>query len=75
MKQYVLIDKKILFDNSLSLEAKGVYGLMMSFLSHTYLFLPYILFALVLVGYRIFSISEAQGVKYRPRQRRRRMAF
>ncbi len=31
MKQYVLIDKKILFDNSLSLEAKGVYGLMMSF--------------------------------------------
>lgn len=31
MKQYGLIDKKILFDNSLSLEAKGVYGLMMSF--------------------------------------------
>jgi putative inorganic carbon (HCO3(-)) transporter len=51
------------------------YGIMMSFLSHTYLFLPYILFALVLVGYRIFSISEAQGVKYRPKQRRRRMAF
>ncbi len=30
MKRYGLIDKKILFDNSLSLEAKGVYGLMMS---------------------------------------------
>lgn len=31
MKPYVLVDKKILFDNFLSLEAKGVYGLMMSF--------------------------------------------
>ena len=31
MKQYGLIDKKMLFDISLSLEAKGVYGLMMSF--------------------------------------------
>lgn len=31
MKPYGLVDKKILFNNNLSLEAKGVYGLMMSF--------------------------------------------
>ena len=31
MKPYGLVDKKLLFDNTLSLEAKGVYGLMMSF--------------------------------------------
>ncbi len=31
------------------------YGLAMSFLSHTYLFPPYILFAVVLVGFRVFK--------------------
>ena len=31
MKPYSLIDKNILFDKTLSLEAKGVYGLLMSF--------------------------------------------
>lgn len=31
MKPYGLIDKKILFNNNLSLEAKGIYGLIMSF--------------------------------------------
>ena len=31
MKPYGLVDKKILFDNNLSLEAKGIYGLLMSF--------------------------------------------
>ncbi len=33
MKLYGLIDKKILFNNNLSLEAKGIYGLIMSFCS------------------------------------------
>lgn len=31
MKPYGLVDKKILFNNNLSLEAKGIYGLIMSF--------------------------------------------
>lgn len=31
MKPYGLVDKKILFNNNLSLEANGIYGLIMSF--------------------------------------------
>lgn len=31
MKPYGLVDKKILFNNNLSLEASGIYGLIMSF--------------------------------------------